>query len=85
MLTVRLSPETQNDLEALSERKHLSKSEIVKIALEQYMARENADNPYELGRDLFGQEGSDDLGMVAEPAGVYKRAIKAKIRAKHSH
>lgn len=81
MLNVRLSPYIQKELDLLCERKHLSKSDVVKIALEEYMARENADNPYELGKDLFGQEGS----MAAEPSGEYKQSVKKKISEKHSH
>lgn len=81
MLTVRLSPESQKDLETLSERKGLSKSDIVKIALEQYVARENADNPYELGMDLFGLEGSPRI--AADPPGTYKASVKSKINQKH--
>lgn len=83
MLTVRLSPSIQNDLDALSERKQLTKSDIVKIALEQYIARENADNPYELGKDLFGQVGR--LDIAADPKEIYNQSISSKIREKHSH
>lgn len=81
MLNVRLSSEFQKELERFCEQKHISKSEVVKNALEVYMARENADNPYELGKDLFGQEGSQNHQASLE----YKQHVKSKLNEKHSH
>lgn len=82
MLTVRLSPHVEKELDELCERKNCSKSEIVKDALEDYFQKERSHaSPYELGKDLFGQESSG----VREASVTYKKHLKKKLSEKHSH
>lgn len=82
MLTVRLSAELQSNLEGYCEREHVSKSVVVKEALERYFIQKRYnDNPYALGEELFGAEGSG----VPEASVTYKQQIKQHLNEKHSH
>lgn len=82
MLTVRLSDEEEEELNAYCEREGLSKSIVVKEAIELYLSqRKKSNNPFEAGADLFGQEGSG----IKSNSVSYKKKVKELLREKHSH
>lgn len=81
MRSVRLSDDLERELESLSNQKKVSKSEIVKEALVEYIAKEKKYNrPYESGQNYFGKYGSEETDRSA----TYKSRIKEKIREKKS-
>jgi hypothetical protein len=66
-LTVRLTSELEEGIEALSRRSHRRRSEIVRLALERYIreeAGEGTPSPYGRVKDLIGkvESGIPDLG-----------------------
>lgn len=82
MLTVRLSSEEEKKLEEYCMREGVSKSIVVKEAIELYIAQQKkSKNPYETGADLFGREGSGDRNNSVS----YKKKLKDQLREKHSH
>jgi predicted DNA-binding protein len=61
MISVRLSKELEDKIELLSKQENVTKSDIVKEALENYITekeKEKGLNPYELGEEFFGRHGS---------------------------
>jgi predicted DNA-binding protein len=79
MTTVRLSPEFERKLDAISKTRHMSKSDLIKEALEIYFfQREDMKDSYELGKDYFGKYGSGGGKLSA----IYKEKIKEKLHAK---
>ncbi|MCW5909621.1 MAG: CopG family transcriptional regulator [Cyclobacteriaceae bacterium] len=82
MLTVRLSEEEEETLNAYCQREGVSKSIVVKEAIELYLAqRKKNKNPYEAGTDLFGREGSG----IKNKSVSYKKRLKDLLHEKHSH
>jgi len=82
MISIRLSFELENKLNKISKEKAVSKSDIVKKALEKYFEEYALEkNPYELGKDLFGNYGSGDSHLSLN----YKEVLKRKLHEKHSH
>ncbi len=82
MLTVRLSEEEEEMLNAYCQREGISKSIVVKEAIELYLAQHKQNkNPYEAGIDLFGQEGSGIKNKSVD----YKKRLKESLHEKHSH
>ncbi len=78
MASVRLSEEIEDKIISISNAKNISKSDIIKEALELYIAQsESQKNSFELGSDLFGQYGSGKGNLSRD----YKKLIKDKIRA----
>ena len=66
-LTVRLGPKTERALNALARRRQLSRSDVVREALEQYGARESSSGtggPFDSWADVLGIV---DIG-VRDPA-----------------
>lgn len=82
MLNVRLDDETETQLYSLSQKRGISKSALVKEALEIYLEKENANKTaYELGEDLFGVAEDGD----PEASQNFKQKIKDKLHGKYSH
>jgi len=82
MLNVRLDEDTEKALKEYSVDKNVSKSSIVKEALAMYFTNEKSlESPYNLGKELFGKEGSGQ----PDTSSTYKSKLKGKLNAKHSH
>lgn len=82
MASIRLSPELEEKLKTLSEVTGITKTDIIKQALEAYFLEfEKQISPYELGKDLFGKHGSGHTDFSK----TYKKLLKDKLREKHSH
>jgi predicted transcriptional regulator len=82
MLNVRLDDETEAQLYSLSQKRGVSKSALVKEALEIFLEKENANkSAYELGKDLFGVAEDGD----PEASQKFKERIKEKLHGKYSH
>lgn len=80
MLTVRLPEKLERELDILSEQKKVTKSEIVKEALVEYL-KTNCKTPYEAGKDLFGCDDSN----ITDGSVTYKKNVRRKIGEKHTH
>lgn len=79
MTTVRLPDDMEAKLAILAEKKHKSKSDLIKEALDYLFYKEGAEkDSYEIGEVYFGKYGSGagDLSIT------YKQRIKGKINDK---
>jgi len=82
MLTVRLTPSEEKALNQYCELEGLSKSEVVKEAIELYLVQHRKNSkPFDVGADLFGQEGSG----IKDKSTTYKKRIKELLNEKHTH
>jgi len=85
MISVRLDEKIENQLDLISNQKHIPKSKVIKDALVYYfdMLKKESEHKsaYELGSEFFGKysSGRDDLSTT------YKQKIKEKINAKNNH
>jgi metal-responsive CopG/Arc/MetJ family transcriptional regulator len=80
VFSIRLPKELERMLESLSREKQVSKSEIVREALQEYMDKKKKEEyPYLLGEDLFGMYGSSSGSKSVE----YKKIVREKIHAKN--
>ena len=82
MISVRLSKELEDKMDLLSKQENITKSDIIKEALEEYLTKqEKKMKPYDLGEKLFGKHGSRK-GNLSE---TYKKKVRDKINEKMSH
>lgn len=82
MISLRLPKELEEKLESLSKKEQITKSDMVREALEKYLVGiEKSKQPYKLGEDLFGKYGSGDGKLSTE----YKKKVRDKIHGKMSH
>ena len=82
MINVRLDKKTENVVKEYATAHDVSKTMIVKEALAMYFSKkELAQNPFELGKDLFGTQSSGQSDLSQS----YKSRLKDKLSAKYSH
>ena len=82
MLNVRLDKDLEESLKQYSLDHNMSKSSVVKEALVQYFTKKEVlQNPFALGKDLFGTEGSG----TKENSSTYRSRLKSKLNEKYSH
>ena len=84
MLSVRISDDLEKKLNNLSKKNGISKSYIVKEALQSYFVEieeSERKSAYDLGKDLFGRNGSKEGNLST----TYKTRIKEKVHEKSSH
>lgn len=82
MTSIRLPKELEEKLNSFAERENVTKSEIIKEALENYFDDyEEKTNPYDLGKEFFGRYGSGQGDLSVS----YKKKVRNKIIEKVSH
>lgn len=82
MLNVRLSLSEEKALNDYCQRAGLPRSQVVKEALAIYLAQVRNDiTPYEVGKDLFGQEGSG----IEDKSTTFKKRLRKLLDEKYPH
>lgn len=83
-ISVRLDDALEHDLESVALRTGLSKSYIIKQSLKEYLAKQTPQaTAYELGEDLFGQQGSGGDSQPANKERIRQRIVE-RVRAKNN-
>jgi metal-responsive CopG/Arc/MetJ family transcriptional regulator len=81
MRSIRLNKELEEELARLASQKEVSRSEIIKEAIQQYIVNESQlNNPYVLGEMYFGRYASTESDLSV----TYKSRLKDKIRNKRT-
>ena len=79
MIAVRLDKELERNLAAVAEQEGVSKSELIRASLKEYLAMKGVRNtPWNLGKGLFGRFGSGRSDLSAHR----KRILREKIHAR---
>jgi predicted transcriptional regulator len=78
MITLRLDPKLEQDLNNTAKNLGLSKSELIRRSIHDYIGRLSKQNAWEVGEELFGKY-SSGLGNLSIDR---KELIKNKIKAK---
>jgi len=81
VLTTRLTSREEKKLAKYCEQHGLSKSQVVKEALAQYLSKNEDVSAYESGQDLFGAASSNETDRST----TYKKRLKKMLNEKHSH
>ncbi len=78
MITLRLDPKLERTINDVAHRLGLSKSELIRKSVTEYIDKLEKPSPWELGNDIFGKyaSGQDNLSKDR------KTLLKEKIRAK---
>ncbi len=58
MISVRLDTATEQHLDRVAILQGISRSELVRQAIDKYLTKYDHPTPWELGKDLFGKHGS---------------------------
>ena len=78
MITLRLDPKLEQDINNTSKNLGLSKSELIGKSIKEYLGKLKQPGAWEVGKDLFGKY-SSGLGDLSTNR---KELVKNKIKAK---
>ncbi len=78
MITLRLDPKLEKTINDVAHRLGVSKSELIRKSVSEYIDSLEKPSPWELGSDIFGKYASGQNNLSKDR----KALIKEKIRAK---
>jgi RHH-type rel operon transcriptional repressor/antitoxin RelB len=80
MIPVRIKPELEEELQRASQANGLSKSAYIRNIIEEKLQQEREMNltPWELGKSVFGKEGSGRNDLSSNRKTILKEKLRAK-------
>ena len=78
MITLRLDAETEHLLANTAKKLGLSKSELIRKSIREYLEKVKQPSAWEAGKDIFGKYSSGRENLSSDR----KKLLKEKIRAK---
>jgi len=78
MLTVRLDNELETEIKNIAKNMHISKSELVRKSVVEFIKQVDKPSPWQLGKEVFGKYASDNSTLAEDR----KKLVRAKIYAK---
>jgi hypothetical protein len=78
MITLRLDPKLEQDVENTAKILRITKSELIRKSIAAYLSKLTKPSPWELGEDYFGKYSSGQDNLSTDR----KLLMKTKIRAK---
>ena len=66
MITLRLDPQLEQTINSVAYQMGVSKSELIRKSITDYLGNLDKPSPWELGNDLFGKyaSGQHDLSLI---------------------
>jgi len=78
MITLRLDPILEQKINNVAKHLGLSKSELVRKSLVEYIGKINKQNAWEAGQDLFGKYASGNGNLSANRKEILKEKLRTK-------
>ncbi|MFO7912272.1 MAG: ribbon-helix-helix protein, CopG family [Desulfotignum sp.] len=78
MITLRLDPSLEEAINTTAKNLGLTKSDLIRQSLIEYLEKLNKPNAWDIGHDLFGKFASGEGNLSVDR----KKLLRAKIKAK---
>jgi len=78
MLTIRLDKDMEKDIDVMAKYLQMSKSELVRECIAEYVVKFEKPTAWELGVDVFGQYASGKNNLSRDRKELLTEIIKAK-------
>ncbi len=78
MITLRLDPKLEQDVNITAKNLGLTKSEFIRKSIHEYLGKLRKPNAWEIGEDLFGKYSSGLSNLSTDRKELIKNKIKAK-------
>ncbi len=78
MITLRLDPKLEKTINDAAHRLGLSKSELIRKSVTEYINKLEKPSPWELGSDIFGKYASGQGNLSRDRKALLKEKIRAK-------
>lgn len=78
MITLRLDPKLEQDVNITAKNLGLTKSEFIRKSIHEYLGKLKKPNAWEIGEDLFGKYSSGLSNLSTDRKELIKNRLKAK-------
>ncbi len=78
MITIRLDPNLEKEISTVAKNLGLTKSELIRKSLIEYLGKLESSNAWELGKDFFGRYSSGLKNLSVDRKTILKEKIRAK-------
>ena len=78
MITLRLDPKLEQAINSTAKNLGLSKSELIRKSIDEYLGKISNPTAWDAGRDLFGKHSSGKVNLSSERKEIFKTKILAK-------
>ncbi|BCL60069.1 transcriptional regulator [Desulfomarina profundi] len=78
MITIRLDQKLEQQIENTAKNLGLSKSELIRKSINEYLSKLKQPNAWDIGEDLFGKYSSGLGNLSSDRKELIKNTIKAK-------
>ncbi len=78
MITLRLDQTLETEIQTTAAMLGLSKSELIRVSVTEFIQKQKRPDPWDLGNDLFGKYASGDGNLSVNRKAIMKEKIKAK-------
>lgn len=82
MITLRLDPELEKNINAVAHQMGVTKSELIRKSITTFIDGLDKPSPWELGDSVFGKYASGMNNLAQDRKRLVKEKIKAKNRVK---
>ena len=85
MITLRLDSKLEQSIDNTAKYLGLTKSELIRRSIQEYLDKITNQTPCDLGKDLFGKYSSGSKDLSAKRKQILKRRIRTKLNEKNTH
>ena len=78
MITLRLDPKLEKNIQHIAMTMGISKSELIRKGIAEYLEKLEKPNAWELGSNLFGRYSSGKINLSRDRKSLLKEKIQAK-------
>ena len=78
MITLRLDPKLEQTINNIAHQMGVSKSELIRKSITEFIDKLEKPSPWELGNDLFGKYASGEDNLSRDRKSLFKEKIRAK-------
>jgi len=85
MITFRLDPKLEQSIDNTSKHLGLTKSELIRRSIQEYLNKISSQTPWDLGKNLFGKYSSGRGNLSSDRKQIIKKKIRAKLNEKNTY
>ena len=78
MITLRLEPKVEQAVNTTAKILGLTKSELIRQSINEYLDKIERQDPWKVGKDLFGRYSSGDGKLSSDRKERFKNKVRAK-------
>ena len=78
MITLRLDPKLEKTLNNIAHQMGISRSELIRKSISDFIGKLGKPSPWELGSDIFGKYASENDSLSRDRKALLKEKIRSK-------